>query len=350
MFGSQIIDIAIGMVFVYLLLSLLCSAANEIIEAKLKNRAKSLDLGIRNLLGGDLAKKLYEHDLISGLFSDKQGKPSYIPSRTFALALLNTVFPEGTPPADGQAGAPAADALKSFRDKISALPAGDAVAPIKKALLALIDDAQGDINKLKANIENWYDAAMDRVSGWYKRRAHAIILVLGVVLSVALNADSAYLARHLSTDPALRNSLVSASTAYAQKQNEAAKQATGQETKPPAESAQANFDKSYKQLEELGLPIGWRVEGDDPRLQVDDRSKEKAAVDPHLKWPGLRLQNASVRTEWLSQIRFHWLGWLLTAFAISLAAPFWFDMLNRLIVVRSTVKPKEKSPEEPSKD
>jgi len=44
------------------------------------------------------------------------------------------------------------------------------------------------------------------------------------------------------------------------------------------------------------------------------------------------------------------LGWLVTALALSLGAPFWFDLLNKFIVVRSTVKPKEKSPEEQSKD
>jgi hypothetical protein len=346
MFGSPILDVAIGMVFVYLLLSLICSAANEVIESKLKNRAKSLELGIRNLLGDQgLADKVYAHDLISGLFSDKQGKPSYIPSRTFALALMNTVFPDGATPAGGQAAEPGANPLVSFRATVSALPADAPAAPIKKALLALIDDAQGDVNKLRANIENWYDAAMDRVSGWYKRRVHAIILVLGLVIAVALNADSAYIARHLSTDPALRNSLVSVSQVYAQKENggEAGKQTPGQPAQPAGESAQTRFDNNLQQLKELGLPMGWTVEGDDPRF------KGKVAVDPHLKWPGWHLQNANVRTEWWLQIKFHWLGWLLTALAISLGAPFWFDMLNKLIVVRSTVKPKEKSQDEPSK-
>jgi hypothetical protein len=42
-------------------------------------------------------------------------------------------------------------------------------------------------------------------------------------------------------------------------------------------------------------------------------------------------------------------GWLITALAVSLGAPFWFDMLNKFIVVRSTVKPHEKSLEEKSK-
>jgi hypothetical protein len=43
-------------------------------------------------------------------------------------------------------------------------------------------------------------------------------------------------------------------------------------------------------------------------------------------------------------------GWLLTALAATLGAPFWFDVLNRLMVIRSTVKPHEKSPEEASED
>jgi len=344
MFGSQTLDVAIGMVFVYLLLSLICSAANEVIESKLKNRAKSLELGIRNLLGDKgLADELYAHDLVKGLFTDKQGKPSYIPSRTFALALLNTVFPGGAPGADGQAGVPGTNPLASFRATIAALPEGSPAAPIKQALLTLIDDAQGDVNKLKANIENWYDAAMDRVSGWYKRRVHAIILLLGLVVTIALNADSAYIARHLATEPALRNSLVSASQTFAQKENDAAKQASGQTTEPSAESAETRFKNNLEQINGLGLPIGWATEGAVPRFNG------KVEVDEYLRWPGWHLNESTVRHNWFKQIKFHWLGWLLTALAISLGAPFWFDMLNKLIVVRSTVKPKEKSGEEPSK-
>jgi len=68
------------------------------------------------------------------------------------------------------------------------------------------------------------------------------------------------------------------------------------------------------------------------------------------KWPGLRLWKGDVQEAWLGQVQFHWLGWLVTAFAVSLGAPFWFDMLNKSIVVRSTVKPHEKSQEEESKD
>ncbi|MGH9962120.1 MAG: hypothetical protein ACREBC_34160, partial [Pyrinomonadaceae bacterium] len=68
--------------------------------------------------------------------------------------------------------------------------------------------------------------------------------------------------------------------------------------------------------------------------------------DPQRRWPA-----SNVRSEggWADQIYWHWLGWVLTALAISLGAPFWFDLLNKFIVIRSAVKPHEKSPEDESK-
>jgi hypothetical protein len=396
MFGSQILDVAIGMIFVFLLLSLMCSALNETIEARLKNRAKSLELGIRNLLGDDkLADDFYNHALIGALFKDNQ-KPSYIPSRTFALALMNIVAPSA---GDGS------NPVQSFREAVSRIKDDSYAAPIKNALIALADDAQGDINKLRANIENWYDDTMDRVSGWYKRRTHTIIIFLGLGIAVALNADSAYIARNLANDAALRNSLVSAAQAFAAKEKPASPARPAQDVpatsaggkgaapsdntsvpsnsnaeksanksggspsnsatvksngtppasgSPPAKrspsppstnappdskveqpsaSAETTFDENLRKISDLGLPIGWNIE----------------TSDAHLKWPGLRIWQPGVVTAWYEQIRFHWLGWILTALAISLGAPFWFDMLNKLIVVRSTVKPKEKSQDEPSK-
>jgi hypothetical protein len=43
-------------------------------------------------------------------------------------------------------------------------------------------------------------------------------------------------------------------------------------------------------------------------------------------------------------------GWFLTAIAMTLGAPFWFDLLNQIMVIRSTIKPQEKSGPEASKD
>jgi len=80
-------------------------------------------------------------------------------------------------------------------------------------------------------------------------------------------------------------------------------------------------------IEGLGLPIGWTY--GDPKNPTND-PRAFRGVDPG---------------NWFLRI----LGWFITALALSLGAPFWFDLLNKFMVVRATVKPKEKSPDEPSK-
>src|SRR5437667_1659053 len=98
--GFPIIDVAIGIIFIYLTLSLVITATNEFISSVLARRQKTLLLGIRNLLGDNLADKLYDHPLIRSLRNDGK-RPSYIPSRSFALALLDLIEPRiasTTPP------------------------------------------------------------------------------------------------------------------------------------------------------------------------------------------------------------------------------------------------------------
>jgi hypothetical protein len=300
MFGSTILEVAIGMVFVYLLLSLICSVVGEFIETLLKRRYKDLKKGIATLLQDPkLVEQLYGHPLVQAL-----GKtPSYIPSRTFSLALWNIATTAGQ--VGTQAAAVTRD-LRQIRSTVAALPQRE----VRQALLTLIDEAGNDLDRARENIERWYDDVMDRVSGWYKRRMQWILLAIGLLAAGLLNVDSLTLVRSLSQDAALRNSLVAAAEGYA--------------SAPPAQGAnpEGKIKNNLEQIRGLGLPIGW-----------DSRPGSSRA------WPG----DPGARF-------FKILGFLVTAFAVSLGAPFWFDLLNKFMVVRSTVKPREKSRETPSKD
>jgi len=376
MFGSSLLDVAIGTIFIFLLLSLICSALNEIIESWLKMRASYLECGIRELLGDPsgegLTLKLYSHPLIrslfpgaydptqikkSGSYASRSDLPSYIPARNFALALMDIVQPAQTETGDEQdtaSGAFGATRSESKRGKaelnIVASPPDDPVNPLapfrravgqledgqtRTALLALVDAAGDDVVRARENIEGWYNSTMDRVAGWYKRRAHAMILVLGVGVAIAVNADSIYIVRSLANDATLRSSLVAAAQEYAKEQP--ATTTTEEEGEEEVVATPKDkFSDNLRLIEGLGLPIGWTREPSDT-----------ARYSPGLPWrhssPGLWL------TTWARLFYWHWLGWLLTATAISQGAPFWFDLLNRFIVIRSTVKPHEKSQEEGSK-
>src|SRR6185436_4630280 len=85
---------------------------------------------------------------------------------------------------------------------------------IKTSLLTLIDEAGNDINKARGNVEAWYDDAMDRVSGWYKRRTSFILIVIGLLASFALNIDTIQITKALLYNDTLRKSVADAAEKY----------------------------------------------------------------------------------------------------------------------------------------
>jgi hypothetical protein len=330
--GSIVLEVAIGLLFVYLLLSLLCSAISEYIEAKFNNRAKYLHRGITLLLndtdrgGVDLAKQLYEHGLIRPLYRDGHKLPSYIPSRTFALALWNlaTAAAVNADRNAGQPGPPAAGVtndLKKVREVVAtSLPNQE----LRAALLTLIDEANGDLEKARKNVEEWYDAMMDRVSGWYKRLTSVMLLVLGFGVAVVVNADTISIAQTLARDGVLRASIIGAAQERLATPPPPST-STAADAQARDELATENLGQARAAVDALGLPLGWVMQ---PANKTDPR---RVPREPF---------------EWLLKI----VGLALTGFAVSQGAPFWFDLLNKFIVIRSTVKPAEKSQSQPSKD
>lgn len=115
MFGSSILEVAIGLVFIYLLLSLICSAANEVIASVINKRGKHLLEGIKHLLSDGrfkgLAQQVYTHGLVASIsrdaiVPDKPNRlPSYVAANTFALALIDILAARG-----------AADSWKALMD------------------------------------------------------------------------------------------------------------------------------------------------------------------------------------------------------------------------------------------
>jgi hypothetical protein len=302
MFSSNILDVAAGLVFVFLLLSLISSAANELIETFLRKRAAFLEKGIKEMIGGkdqvtlDFMQKIYDHGLINSLYvgtylNPKKILPTYIPARNFALAVL--------------------DLWKSSDKSGKNLPPNvqKALGAFEKVAEEKARTAQDRAEILQKEVESWFNSSMDRVSGWYKRRSQIFVLVLAVLITVLVNADCIQIAKRLSTDANLRQ----AAARLAEKQTAPA--SGGQS----AQATVAQMKQNLTDLDGIGLPLGWS-----PR--------------PH--------SLADVGDAFLN----HWVGWLITVLAISLGAPFWFDVLNKIIVVRSTVKPSEKSGPEASKD
>ena len=293
-----LLDVAIGMVMIYSLLALICSTINEGISSFFALRAATLQKGLENLLGPDLAKQLYDHHLVQGLvqkdivFRGKR-KPSYIPTRTFVVTLLDTL--NGSFPAT----------TDERRAAIQKLPD----AGVKRALLALVDEAQGNLDQAKKNLGVWFDHSMDRVSGWYRRKVQLIILLLGVLVSFGLGVDTTATVKMLWGDSALRGALVEAA------QGQVAKQQAAQPVPAAATTTTTtapNFDQVGQKLNELQTQF---TAIDIPTYPLKDVCKDWNNVQKTAKTP------APCPRAWYSLLLFwlnrHWLGFIITSAALS---------------------------------
>ena len=74
-------------------------------------------------------------------------------------------------------------------------------------LVSLASDAVKDRDQLRAEIEHWFDSAMDRVSGWYKRRTQLVICALSLVVTIGLNVNTVSIADRLMSDDGIRAAL-----------------------------------------------------------------------------------------------------------------------------------------------
>ncbi len=294
MLDSAVLDVAFGLVFVFVILSLACSALNETISSVFNWRAQFLRRGIANLLepanldrGLEQTGRLLEHPLLNALVrpvsprSKRRHYPSYVPSRTFVAALLDF---------------DPTDRKRDIEGAIAAVPSEDA----RRALTVLLERADGDVTRFTRDAERWFDDSMERVSGWYRRRVQKVLWVLALALVVSLNVDSLRIAEQLWTQKAVRAAVVAQAQTL---QSDAAQPAT-------ESTSLKRVASDVTELEQLSIPIGWTTE--------------------------TRPEGSG---EWLLLFLLKALGFLLTAAALTLGAPFWFDVLSKVARLRSAGAP-----------
>lgn len=150
-FDGPIIDVAIGLIFFYVVLSLICSAILELVASMLGLRARNLARGIDNLLGGGYSKKLYGHPLIKHLAMHGK-KPSYVRPSIFAAALLDVV---GRSWDEDEAATLSAGQVRAALERM------DRNEPVRSALLALGRSSEESLDEMREAVADWYDEAME---------------------------------------------------------------------------------------------------------------------------------------------------------------------------------------------
>lgn len=294
MFDSPIFDTVFGLIIVYVVLSIVVSAIQECAAGLFQLRSKTLKQGIENLIGSDYAVQLFQHGLIRGLSRKhaswidgmvNRGKaraPSNIPAATFGIALTDILTGE---PAE------ATPTLDDVRNGISRIADED----LKSALTALLRQTDFEIEEFRKRVARWFDDSMDRVQGWYARQARVWSLCVAAVLVVVLNADTLHIGNVIWQNETLRTQLIALAPTS---------------VRPPSQE----LDKAF-----AAIPLGWPC--------PESRKKIGETYCVIAKEGGEKLPGPSP----LPRV----IGWLLTIFAVSLGAPFWFDLMNRMANLRN---------------
>jgi len=348
---SDALEVAIGLTFVFLLVSLAMTAVVEFIESLLRTRGRGLHDGLVEMLGDpkklesglSAARAIYDHPLVQGLFIGRfeaalknRRLPSYIPSRSFALALIDQVL----------AGRINAARSASIASVPGHAPIGEQLAlaaeridneQLRRAVLLAVQVGGNDLERVSRHIEQWFDSAMERVGGRFKRKSQHQLFWLGLATALLLNVNTLTIAESLTKDSSLRRAVVAqleatppqalmlqAATPLPLPLADGAAPAPQPAPDSGAGNAAANARQALDNLDQLGLPLGWSP------------AAQKSLMHPL----GLRDGHPTNALAGTLQIV---LGYLITALAVSLGAPFWFDVLNRLMVIRSTLKPGEKN-------
>lgn len=169
MFDTPVINVAIGLVFCFAATALAASTLTEALASLVKLRANSLLTGVEQMLNdpkfNGLAQEVYNHALVhpqgDGAMHEKSrfwtySGPSYIRAANFATALVHVLQKV---PGDAAQLKASIDALPGER--------------LKQLLSGMLVRAKGDVEQLQQHIANWFDTAMDRVCGAYKRKGAA---------------------------------------------------------------------------------------------------------------------------------------------------------------------------------
>jgi hypothetical protein len=268
MLGSTVLEVAVGLSFCYATVALIVSTVQEALASAMGLRAHTLLDGIKSMLNDrqftGLARALYSHALVNphddGQAANQlalQAKPSYIEPLHFAIALVDVI--QSMPGNYAQLGRD----IDAVQDR-----------QVRRALAAIYQRAGGDMKAFQDGLAGWFDSAMERVSGSYKRRSLLVSLLLSMLLAILFNIDSIHLFRCLWQHPAVAAQLVAA----------------------PSTVNQQAIDALFS------LPIGW------------------------VTFPPVLNQEFALQVA----------GWMLTASTALLGAPFWFDLLQRTMQLRGT--------------
>jgi hypothetical protein len=331
MFGTEIIEVGIGLAFAYFAISIICSGVVEAGVKLTKLRAKHLKQALGELLDDKnytgFVRDLYDHHLVTSPLKDRLGDPTSISSKNFALAVLDILGKNEKLSNDEQ--------FKLIEARIMTMKN----VQMRNKMLGMLNSSAYQVDTMREKVEAWFNESMEAVSEWYRNRMRLWVMLVSIIVVGAMNADTIKMTTMFWNDDELRTATVSAAQGYIDRYD--ARVANG--TAPglvttttivrdsngvdstvvhqPAtvavdtnvvRSIKSTLDTLYQDINATKvLPIGWDSE-----------------ILPGK--PGY-VDKKSPLTWWLLKI----IGLILTVGAVSLGSTYWYSQLKSLLNLRA---------------
>ncbi len=294
-----ILEVIVGMIFTFMLLSLLGTTFNELVSAWRGWRGFYMEEALKRLLefrdNPEVFHKFKQNAMFRQLMQHKaplrvSQAPAYLSAANFSSILSNVLKKKN-------------EAVQSADDFLQGLPEE---SQLRQVLEQFKEEGHTSVEAFKSRLQAWFDDVMYQSSGWYKRHLQFVTFFVGLGIAGILNADSFQIYQNLNANAVNRQKLAALATAFSN--NNQTLPAPASPTDTVANGEKKNPINTFLNTAEFKetsniLGLGW---------QPND-----LFVSPK---------------AWLLRV----LGWFITALAISLGAPFWFDVLKKIITIQST--------------
>lgn len=347
MTGLTALDVVIGLVFIYALYSLLTTTIMEFVALIFQLRARNLKRALHRLFADDeFFNEFVDTPIIKAMYSDRfswlfkvNTFPSYIGSETFTKAInYLLIFKDGDVKLDKDNKQSVLDNIRKelYKEKHNNKES-------YKYLRFLFEVSGKDMDKFIKSVEDWYDASMERCGGWFKKNMTFLTFGIAFLISMLFNIDSIEMVDQLSRDPKAREQYV---------------ELAGQMlSNPEFMSSSPEYDTNLETrlLKDTALfttygkdSIAFRnAVTDSVNQHVFDIQKVLISRMDTLYATSQKAQSVlrferGGRAPWFFNSWLNFLGCLITALALSLGAPFWFDLLNKFMKLRTSFGVKDK--------
>ncbi len=344
---SAIIEVGIGLVMVYFVLSIVVTQLNNLIVNSLNLRAETLHAWFRQNLQEGVREELLRNLGILRENDEQNRRWLRKALKRLGRKVVGVLVPGAgeqryTTDVSNVAPTVFADTLLGMCKQQSQNDAADLQALRAFVRLALAECALEPIlasvtsyEEARNKVAVWFDDAMTHLSSLFKRRVQFIAFIAGLFVCVTLNVDSLYLARTLWNDPTVRQTVATAALQTLQRGSD-----------PNTQASVASVDDLTNKLQpllDLRLPIGWEIE---PVVRCSAEAAAAQTCMPTAQAVA-EVAQASPRNlanflpandpigGWLNFALYKLAGWILTTFAIMQGSEFWFNLLGRITAART---------------